>query len=66
MEELDGAKVEAKVGHAALALAPKPKLDIILGGVVVLSGQQREVKIESWLVEEKKKSLGIGKGTCLG
>ena len=67
LEELDGAKVEdlmgkAKVGHAALA--PQPKLDMILGGVVLLSAQQREVKIESWLVEEK--SLGIGKGTCLG
>jgi len=53
---------KAKLGHAALA--PKPKLDIILWGVVLLSGQQREVKIESWLVEEKR--LGIGKGTCLG
>ena len=47
LEELDGAKVEdptgkAKVGHAAFA--PQPKLDIILGGVVLLSGQQREVK----------------------
>jgi len=44
LEELDGAKVEdptgkAKVGHAAFA--PQPKLDIILGGVVLLSGQNR-------------------------
>eukprot|EP00984_Skeletonema_dohrnii_P005965 scaffold2117_cov82-Skeletonema_dohrnii-CCMP3373.AAC.1 len=56
LEELDGAKVEDLTGKAKVgpgALAPQPKLDIILGGVVLLSGQQREVKIESWLVDEK-------------
>jgi hypothetical protein len=55
LEELEDPTGKTKVGHAALALAPKPKLEIILGGVVVLSGQQREVKIESWMWRRRRR-----------